>query len=277
MPYWVPSDTVDAHAAHAHGDHGTTADGHIQGELMMDVTMDEENPTADIHWHGSQGESEHFHGVDLNFLPGPMKSPVHSRFPGLMYKAFELGVYGYCDVTPHAIQTFDNATYYADISECYTLISGDCSDKPRFLVLGKKISNDKVGIKIIAGEHKVELNDLNNVIIDGKSQALSDKVIYPEGDAKIFKIYKHDDNNVFLMSRSLSFVVRYTGHYTTVTVGSRYRATQCGLCGNFDGCRKNEFTGPSTTCKNILPADMTKAFVVREDSCSSVGSVCPRS
>lgn len=273
MPYWVPTDSVDGHAAH--GDHGVTAEGHLQGEIKLDVTMDEENPEADIHWHGSGGEQEHFHNVDLDFLPGPMKRPVHARFSALMYKAFDLGVYGYCDVTPHAIQTFDNSSYYADISECYTLISGDCSDKPRFAVLGKKISNDKLGLKIMAGEHKVELNDMNNVIVDGKSQALSDKLIFPEGDTKIFKIYKHDEHNVFLLSRALSLAVRYTGHYTTVTVGSRFRATQCGLCGNFDGCRKNDFTGPATTCKNIAPADMTKAYIVREGSCAGVGNACP--
>jgi hypothetical protein len=275
MPYWVPSDSVDGHAAH--GDHGVSADGLLQGELKLDVTMDEEHPEADIHWHGSGGESEHFHGVDLNFLPGPLKRPVHSRFSALMYKAFDLGVYGYCDVTPHAIQTFDNATYFADLSECYTLIAGDCSEKPRFVVLGKKISNDKLGVKILAGEHKVELNDMNNVIIDGKSQSLSEKLIYPEGDTKIFKIYKHDEHNVFLLSKALGLAIRYTGHYTTVTIGSRFRAQQCGLCGNFDGCRKNDFTGPATTCKNLQPSDMTKAYIVREGSCSGVGSVCPSS
>jgi hypothetical protein len=97
MPYWVPSDTVDGHAAH--GEHGVDADGHIQGEIKLDVTMDEENPEADIHWHGSEGEQEHFHGVDLNFLPGPVRLPVHSRFSGLMYTAFKMGIYGYCDVS----------------------------------------------------------------------------------------------------------------------------------------------------------------------------------
>jgi len=273
MPYWVPSDTVDGHAAH--GSHGVSADGLLEGEVKMDVTMDEENPEADIHWHGSQGQQEHFHGVDLNFLPGPIKRPVHSRFSDLMYKAFDLGVYGYCDVTPHAIQTFDNATYYADLSECHTLIAGDCSDKPRFVVLGKKISNEKLGIKIVAGEHKVELNDMNNVIVDGKSQPLTEKLIFPDGDTKLFKIYKHDDNNVFLLSRPLSLAIRYTGHYTTVTIGSRYRSTQCGICGNFDGCKDNEFTGPETTCKDLAPTDMTKAYIVREGSCSGVGSSCP--
>jgi hypothetical protein len=121
----------------------------------------------------------------------------------------------------------------------------------------------------------VELNDLNNVIVDGKSQALTDKLIHPDGDSKLFKIYKHDDNNVFLLSRPLSLAIRYTGHYTTVTIGSRYRATQCGLCGNFDGCNQNDHTGPETTCKHLAPADMTKAFIVRDGSCSGVGSACP--
>jgi hypothetical protein len=277
MPYWVPSDTVDGHAAH--GDHGVSTDGLLQGEIKMDVTMDEEHPEADIHWHGSGGEQEHFHGVDLNFLPGPLKRPVPSRFSPLMHAAFNLGVYGYCDVTPHAIQTFDNGTYFADLSECYTLISGDCSEKPRFAVLGKKVSNDKLGLKLLAGEHKVELNDMNNVIVDGKSQPLTDKLIFPEGDTKIFKIMKHDDHNIFILSQKLSLFIRYTGHYTTVTVGSRYRAVQCGLCGNFDGCKKNDFTGPATTCKNVAPADMTKAYIARNlnGNCAGVGSPCPSS
>jgi len=237
--------------------------------------MDEEDPEADIHWHGSQGEAEHFHGVNLNFIPGPLRAPVHSRLSDMMFKAFDYGIYAYCDVTPHAVQTFDNATYYPELSECHTLIAGDCSDKPRFLVLGKKIGSDQLGLKVFAGDHKVELNDLSNVIIDGKSQVLSEKLIYPDSDVKLFKIYKHDENNVFLLSRPLSFFIRYTGHYTTVTVGSRYRSTQCGLCGNFDGCKKNEFTGPETTCKSIAPTDMTKAFIVREGSCAGVGSACP--
>jgi hypothetical protein len=274
MPYAVPSESVDGHAGH--GDHGTTEGGLLQGQIKMDVTMDEEHPEADIHFHSSQGEQEHFHGVDLSFLPGPLRRPVYSRFSPIQKAIFDMGVWGYCDVTPHAIQTFDNATYFADLSECLTLISGDCSDKPRYVVLGKKISNDKLGVKVIMGEHKIEFNDMSSVTLDGKTVALGDKVIFPEGDSKFFKIYKHDENNVFLFSQSLSVFVRYTGHYVTVTSGSRYRGTQCGLCGNFDGCRKNEFTGPDATCKNLAPTDMTKAYIVRDGNCAGVGSPCPQ-
>jgi len=275
MPYWVPEDTVDANVAQGHADHGTTSDGKIQGEINLDVSMDDENPEADIHFHSSQGEHAHFHGVDLNFLPGPFKRPLFSRFSPLMYTAMKLGIYSYCDVTPGAVQTFDNRTYHADLSECPTLISGDCTDKPRFLVLGHKTAADKIALTVQMGEHKIELKDLNTVEVDGKSVALTDKVWKPEGDAQIFKLVKHDENNIFLLSQPLSVWVRYTGHYATVTAGSRYRGTQCGLCGNFDGCPHNDFTAPEKSCKNMDGQKMMKAYIVREGSCAGVGSPCP--
>jgi hypothetical protein len=276
MPYHVPSEEVDAALNHAHGDHGPTADGkYIQGSIKLDAALDEEHPEADIHFHASTGENEHFHGVDLSFLPGPFKRPVFSRFSPLYALAMQYGVYSYCDVTPGAVQTYDNLTYFADMSECQTLLSGDCTDTPRYLVLGQKIANDKLGITVYMGEHKIELSDLTTATVDGKAVALSDKIFTPDADPKIFKIYKHDENNVFILSQPLSVFVRYTGHYTTVTLGSRYRGTQCGVCGNFDGCSHNELTGPQKSCENLQPNDMTKAYVVRDGACAGVGSPCP--
>lgn len=94
MPYHVPNEEVDASVAHAHGEHGPTADGkYIQGSIKMDLALDEENPEADIHFHSSTGEDEHFHGVDLSFLPGPLKRPVFSRFSPLYALAMQYGVY----------------------------------------------------------------------------------------------------------------------------------------------------------------------------------------
>lgn len=266
LPYSTDVDgSDDSHS------HTPTTDGLIQGKLGVDVTIDDDTPEANIHWEGSQGEDEHYEHVDMNFLPGMFKRPVHSRFSELMYRAFDYGMYGYCDVTNKQIQTYDNVTYSADLSECYTLLTGDCSDKPRFIVLGKKIGADKLGVKVVAGDHTYEINDMNNIIIDGKSTPITtDKLVFDE--SKLFKVYKHDANNVLLISQSLSVTIRYTGYFTTTTVGSRYRATQCGLCGNFDGCPENEFTGPSTTCQNMLPTAMTKAYIVREGNCAGVGS-----
>lgn len=276
MPYWVPAESVDADAAHHGHDIGPTADGKfIQGEIKLDVAMDEEHPEADIHFHSSQGEQEHFHGVDLNFLPGGLKRPIFSRFSPLYYQAMRLGVYSYCDVTPQAVQTYDNYTYVAQMSECPTLISGDCTDKPRYVVLGRKVAADKLAITVVMGEHKIELADTNTATVDGKAVPLSDKVVTNDGDTKLFKLFKHDANNVFIYSQKLSVFVRYTGYYTTVTAGSRYRDTQCGLCGNFDGCPENDLTGPDATCKGMGPNDMMKAYIVRDANCAGVGSPCP--
>jgi len=60
-----------------------------------------------------------------------------------------------------------------------------------------------------------------------------------------------------------------------VTLGSRYRGTTCGVCGNYDFVKKNDFTGPDPTCKGIGPNEMMKAYIVRDGKCSGVGSTCP--
>jgi len=266
MPYWTES-------SETHEEH-TSSDGKFaEGQFKVDVNADREHPTMDIHWHGSEGQDEHFQGVDTSFLPGPLKGRViHSRFSPLYYQAFMAGLYSYCDVTPGAVQTFDNLTYFGDMSECPTLVSADCTKKPRYAVLANKIASDKIAIKAFLGEHKIELDNLNKAKVDDKDVELNDEVWTPDDEDKLFKLVKVDSNNVFVLSYKLGVFIRYTGHYTTVTLGSRYRSTQCGLCGNFDGCPRNELTGPDNKCTKLGPNDMMKAYVVRDGSCSNVGS-----
>lgn len=66
---------------------------YIQGSIKIDAALDDEHPEADIHFHSSQGEHEHFHGVDLSILPGPLKRPVFSRFSPLYAAAMQYGIY----------------------------------------------------------------------------------------------------------------------------------------------------------------------------------------
>jgi len=120
----------------------------------------------------------------------------------------------------------------------------------------------------------VEISDLDKAVVNGNEVPLSEE-IYTEG--KIFKLFKSDDNNAFLHSDALGVTVRYTGYYATVIAGSRYRAQSCGLCGNFNDNRTDDFNGPDNTCANMSGNDMVKAFVVRDGSCAGVGSVCPSS
>ncbi len=80
---------------------------------------------------------------------------------------------------------------------------------------------------------------------------------------------------VGIVSEKLSVYIGYAGNFVTVTAGSRYRATACGLCGNYNGNKYDDFVGPDPTCKALGPNDMMKAYIQREGNCAGVGSPCP--
>jgi len=274
LPYWdTETSTIAAHAHHSHSESKAEAN-FVKGSVKMDVSTRKENPTLDIHWHGSQGD-EHFHNVDIGALPGPLKvKPVFSRFSPYFYQMFQAGVYGYCLNTPKTVLTFDNTTYQAELTECPTLLAADCDDKPRFAVLSRKLAEDKVGITIHFGEHKLEFNNLETALIDGKEVAITDSVYTDDDEEKIFKFVRVTPTYVAILAEKLSVYVGYTGTYVTVTAGSRYRGTSCGLCGNFDNNKSNDFVGPDPKCKGLSPADMVKAYTVRDGNCAPSGT-CP--
>jgi len=78
-----------------------------------------------------------------------------------------------------------------------------------------------------------------------------------------------------ILAEKLSVYVGYTGNSVSVTAGSRYRGTSCGLCGNFNSNKYDDLVGPDATCKNLTPNDMMKAYIAREGNCARVGSPCP--
>jgi hypothetical protein len=273
MPYLVSEDTLSQVDEHAHF-HGSNDGKLLNGRIAIDVDLTQGDSEADIHFHPSTGENEHYHGIDLDSLPLRLINPVSTRFPPLRVASMKLGLYGVCQLTQHAVSTFDNLTYTADISECPTLLSADCGPTPRYAVFANKNAGDKVALTIQIGGKKVEISDLNKAVVDGNEVPLSEE-IYTE--AKLFKLFKLDDNNAFLHSDELGVTVRYTGYYATVIAGSRYRAQSCGLCGNFNDMRTDDFNGPDNSCPNMSGNDMVKAYVLRDGSCAGVGSVCPSS
>jgi len=271
VPYWEE----DGASTHAHTAHGSGEPGFVEGKLEVDVSLRKENPTLDVHWHGSAGREEHFHNIDLDIFPGPLKvQPVFSRFQPFYYNAMKSGIFAYCVNSPKTVITFDNTTYNTDLSECPTLLAGDCDDKPRFAVLSRKIAADKVAVSIHVGDHKIEFKDLNTAIVDDKEVPITDSVYTDEEEEKLYKFVKFNPTFVIFASDKLGIFVGYTGNYAQVTVGSRYRGSACGLCGNFDGNSYNDFTGPDNVCK-VTPAKMAEAYTVREGSCGSKGSPCP--
>jgi len=274
LPYW-DTDRSDA-AAHAHSaHHGSGNEEYVQGKVEIDVSARKVNPSLDIHWHASHGD-EHFHNVDLAAIPGPLKvKPVFSRFSPFFYDMFKLGVFGYCASSPSSVITFDNFTYHAELTDCPVLLAGDCDDKPRFAVLTRKIDADKIALTVYLGDHKLEMEDINTVTVDGKPQPATDSIYVDDDEEKMFKFVKLNPTHIGIMAEKLSVYIGYSGSWATVTVGSRYRSTACGLCGNFDSNPHNDFTGPDNTCKGIGAEEMIKAYTVRDGKCAGVGSPCP--
>jgi len=272
VPYWEEQGEGGHH--HQHTAESGEA-GFVEGKLEVDVSLRKESPTLDVHWHGSGGREEHFHNIDLDIFPGPLKiQPVSSRFSPFYYKAIQWGLFAYCVNSPKSVITFDNTTYQTDLSECPTLLAGDCDDKPRFAVLSRKIAADKVAVSVHVGDHKIEFKDLNTAVVDDKDVPITDSVYTDEDEEKMYKFVKVNPTFVLFTSDKLGIFVGYTGNYASVTVGSRYRETACGLCGNFDGTGHNDFVGPDKVCK-VLPAKMAEAYTVRDGSCASKGSACP--
>jgi hypothetical protein len=271
VPYWEEQGGTHSHTAHTQSDNADF----IEGKVEIDVSLRKEAPTLDIHWHKSTGEDEHFHNVDLDILPGPLKvQPVFSRFSPFYFNAFKSGIMAYCVNSPKSVITFDNTTYQTDLTECPTLLAGDCDDKPRFAVLSRKLSPETVGISVHVGEHKIEFNDLNTAVIDGKQVPITDSVYTDEEEEKMYKFVKFNPTTVMFAAEKLGLYVAYNKNYASVTVGSRYRSSACGLCGNFDSNPANDFIGPDNVCK-VLPAKMAQAYIVRDGACKGKGSTCP--
>lgn len=275
LPYWDTESSAVAQHVHSTHVEAPSSAQYVKGSVEIDVSARKQNPTLDIHWHGSQGD-EHFHNVDLAAIPGPLKvKPVFSRFSPFYYEMFQAGVFGYCAANPATILTFDNMTYHADMSECPTLLAADCDDKPRFAVLSRKIAADKIAITIHFADHKIDISSLDKAVVDGKDIPITEAVYTDDDEVKLFKFVKFNQNQIFVLSEKLSLFIGYTGEFATITAGARYRGTSCGLCGNFDGNKYNDLTGPDATCKALAPNDMVKAYIQREGSCSGVGTPCP--
>lgn len=270
LPYWEEGSSTAAAHGHAHHVETKGDPEYAEGKLEIDVSASKTKPVLDIHFHGSQGQEEHFHNVDLASLPGPLRPrPVFSRFSPYYYNLFQSGILGYCVHSPSAVITFDNYTYNTELSDCPTLLAGDCDDKPRFAILSKKLGGDKVGVIIHIGDQKIEFNDLNTAKINGKDVPITESVYADPEEEKLYKFMRFNPTYVALVSEKLSLYVGYTGNYVTVTAGSRYRATSCGLCGNFDGNDSNDLFGPNPTCQ-LSPKDMAKAYIVKDSKCNNV-------
>lgn len=99
-----------------------------------------------------------------------------------------------CSVTTNEIRTMDNFTYSAVPRNCWTLMSGDCSETPMYSVFYKKAEDNRLSARVYISGHNVELRPTDNrreveVFVDGDRVTVEDRKQYiqMDGRTEVFK------------------------------------------------------------------------------------------
>jgi hypothetical protein len=141
-----------------------------------------------------------------------------------------------CKVDGSRVQTFDEVTYKAPLTKCYSVLAKDCSSQtPKFAVLMKKINDQDKKLKMIAGKQIIEVQPGNNGKLTVKING--DKV----DDAQELFDYGIDysENMVQIDTRDVS--VRFNGDKAWIKLSQTHKNTQCGLCGHYNDDAEDEF------------------------------------
>jgi len=147
-----------------------------------------------------------------------------------------------CVATTQTVQTMDNVTYPYQASSCWTLTSGHCGPNPAYAVFTKKVGN-KLAVKAFFGGHEVNVDANGQVSINGAAKSLAPGVEVPfeyQG-TEIFKLTKWGSTlNVYSF---LKVWISTDNVGVQVMPAPSTRGQHCGICGNFNRNKFDEWMG----------------------------------
>ncbi|RUT36884.1 hypothetical protein EM030_18610, partial [Acinetobacter baumannii] len=167
-----------------------------------------------------------------------------------------------CKVQKNQIRTFDDVLYNTPLTTCYSLVAKDCSEQPRFAVLAKKINknSEELLVKVVRREEEIVVKKSDDkflVKVDGKK-------VNPT-ELEQYNIEILGDNLIVI--RLPQGEVRFDGYTVKTKLPSYSRKNQlCGLCGNNDGERDNEFM----TADNYETEDVEefhRSYLLKNEEC----------
>jgi hypothetical protein len=170
-----------------------------------------------------------------------------------------------CKVDSRRVNTFDDVTFKAPITKCYTALAKDCaSERPRFAVLMKKLSGQDKKIKVILNGDVIEVEPKSShknkleVTINGKV----------EQDYEKLREYGIELNTDMVRISNKDITVRFDGEQAWVKISPFYKNKQCGLCGNYNDNSEDEYR----MADNEFASDIKsfhKSYSVQDDECRS--------
>ncbi|CAG2110598.1 unnamed protein product [Medioppia subpectinata] len=244
--------------------YGNATPGHIDFESNTSVSTQKVDYKLTAPYY-----TQHYKDVPLpQYLMPVFTFPLHDlQYHRVLRKVVK---------NPNIVQTFDNVSYSLPNidSECFAVVSKDCSDEHNFLILAKR-HNERSEIKVYLGhKYKIELIPAEQgltVRVNGE------KVVVTETDP--FELNaKIGDKDIEL------FVITYNGLYYElnseeygISVGTDgygfrtgaqryYSGKLCGLCGDNNGDATHEYR--ASNGRVFLNSDpFSYSYVLKDDNC----------
>jgi hypothetical protein len=167
-----------------------------------------------------------------------------------------------CRIESTRISTFDEVIYRAPMTECYSVVAKDCSEQPKFAVLVKKADKkgDRKMVKIMSEKVNVEL-----VLENGKMRITNNfNDVITIGEYKKFNIERISEKMYMISLKGLE--VSFDGHNVKIEMSREHMENQCGLCGNYDGEKQNDFrTANDESTEDIQ--EFHRSFINKNEEC----------
>jgi hypothetical protein len=169
-----------------------------------------------------------------------------------------------CKVDGRKVQTFDEVTYKAPLTKCYSVLAKDCSSStPRFAVLMKKLNDEDKKLKVITGKQIIEVQPDKN----GKKLTIKVNGDRVEDTQELLDYgIDYQEREVSIETRDVT--VRFNGQKAWIKLAQTHKNTQCGLCGHYNDDAEDEFRMANNEHTSDLKG-FHKSYTLDDDECRS--------
>jgi len=177
-----------------------------------------------------------------------------------------------CSVKENIVETFDRVTYKMPESNtaCEMIVARDCSHNGLFTIISNPIA-DKVKILLPHYEIKIHIAPTTyayDIKINGVAKDITRPLLlseYPLASSdKVYEITK-EGKIVIIRCKKIGLTIK-VGNYLSIKTSSLFRGRTCGLCGNFNGQRFDEYEGPSKMIYD-KPEYSTIKYMIASEEC----------
>jgi HEAT repeat protein len=178
-----------------------------------------------------------------------------------------------CRLSSQRLQTFDQVSIRAPLSDCWTLLSKDCDNEaqPSYAVLVKKTSaeSEQKAVKIITPQQTVQITPSGSrygalkIKVNGK-EISEEELPHREQQIQIEK--SEEEQMVKVALKEAGVRVQFDGYSVKVQMSPALQARQCGICGHYD----NEVEDELRTPQNEIASDARRfiqAHTLKGEQC----------